>query len=158
MWEVSFDEHNIIMDGEVAHYPTSSLSKGTKQTFHLFFPTSYVSELKKEGLIAPQSGFEVEETDYSFVGEWTSNWGDMKFERSGDQIIGEYTHDKGKLVGVVNGDVFIGTWSESPSYTGPNDAGDVELKLSPDGNSFTGNWRYGSEGATWSGGWTGQRK
>jgi len=30
-----------------AHYPASSLSKGTKQTFHLFFPTSYVSELKK---------------------------------------------------------------------------------------------------------------
>ena len=111
-----------------------------------------------EGLAVPQSGFEVEETDYSFVGEWTSNWGNMKFERSGNQIIGEYTHDEGKLVGVVNGDVFIGTWSESPSYKGPSDAGDVELKLSADGNSFTGNWRYGSDSASWSGGWTGQRK
>ncbi len=42
-----FDEHNIIMDGKVAHYPTSSLSKGTKQTFQTFFPASYISELKK---------------------------------------------------------------------------------------------------------------
>jgi intergrase/recombinase len=43
----SFDKHNIIIDGEVAHYPTSFLSSGTKSTFHLFFPTSYVPELKK---------------------------------------------------------------------------------------------------------------
>ncbi len=42
-----FDERNIITDGDVAHYHTSSLSKGTKQTFHMFFPPSYVSELKK---------------------------------------------------------------------------------------------------------------
>jgi intergrase/recombinase len=42
----SFDERNIIIDGEIAHYPTSYLSKGTKQTFHMFFPTSYIPELK----------------------------------------------------------------------------------------------------------------
>lgn len=139
-----------IIDGPTESIPLEILSNNVTSTNS--------NSANEEEIIAPQSGFEVEETDYSFVGEWTSNWGDMKFERSGDQIIGEYTHDKGKLVGVVNGDVFIGTWSESPSYTGPNDAGDVELKLSPDGNSFTGNWRYGSEGATWSGGWTGKRK
>jgi len=42
----SFDERNIIIDGEVAHYPTSSLSKGTKQTFHMYFPASYISKLR----------------------------------------------------------------------------------------------------------------
>lgn len=42
-----FDERNIIIDGEVAHYPISSLSKGTKQIFYLFFPASYVFELKQ---------------------------------------------------------------------------------------------------------------
>ena len=42
-----FDEHNIIIDGEVAHYPTSFLSSGAKRTFHLFFPISYIPELKK---------------------------------------------------------------------------------------------------------------
>jgi len=43
----NFDEDNIIIDGEIAHYPTSFLSSGSKRTFHLFFPASYVPELKK---------------------------------------------------------------------------------------------------------------
>ena len=42
----NFDEDNIIIDGEIAHYPTSFLSSGSKRTFHLFFPASYVPELK----------------------------------------------------------------------------------------------------------------
>jgi intergrase/recombinase len=43
----SFDERNIIKDGDVAHYPTSFLSSGTKSTFHLYFPTSFIPELKR---------------------------------------------------------------------------------------------------------------
>jgi intergrase/recombinase len=43
----NFDENNVIIEDEIAHYPTSFLSSGTKSTFHLFFPTSYVPELKK---------------------------------------------------------------------------------------------------------------
>jgi intergrase/recombinase len=43
----NFDERNIIMDGKIAYYPTSFLSSGTKSTFHLFFPTSFIPELKK---------------------------------------------------------------------------------------------------------------
>ncbi|AKB40028.1 integrase [Methanosarcina mazei] len=43
----NFDERNIVIEGEVAHYPTSYLSSGTKKTFHLFFPTSYIPELRK---------------------------------------------------------------------------------------------------------------
>ena len=42
-----FDERNVVIEGEVAHYPTSYLSSGTKKTFHLFFPTSYIPELRK---------------------------------------------------------------------------------------------------------------
>jgi intergrase/recombinase len=42
-----FDERNLIKDGEVSHYPTSFLSSGTKSTFHLYFPTSFIPELKK---------------------------------------------------------------------------------------------------------------
>jgi intergrase/recombinase len=44
----NFDERNIIMDGEIAHYPTSFLSSGTKSTFHLFFPASFIPEIKKK--------------------------------------------------------------------------------------------------------------
>jgi intergrase/recombinase len=42
-----FDERNLIIEGEVAHYPTSFLSSGTKSTFHLFFPASFIPDLKK---------------------------------------------------------------------------------------------------------------
>ncbi|WP_407356515.1 integrase [Methanolobus sp. WCC5] len=44
-----FDERNIVIDGEVAHYPTSNLSTGTKKTFQIFFPTSFIPELKEIG-------------------------------------------------------------------------------------------------------------
>ena len=43
----NFDERNVIIEGEVAHYPTSFLSSGTKRTFHLFFPASFIPDLKK---------------------------------------------------------------------------------------------------------------
>ncbi|RXE56400.1 hypothetical protein ABH15_09965 [Methanoculleus taiwanensis] len=45
----SFDIRQVIIDEEypeVAHYPTSELAKGTKRTFHVYFPASLVSELK----------------------------------------------------------------------------------------------------------------
>jgi intergrase/recombinase len=41
-----FDERNIVVDGDIAHYPTSSFSSGTKRTFHVFFPTSFIPTLK----------------------------------------------------------------------------------------------------------------
>lgn len=143
-----------IIDGATVSIPLDLLSGTTID--------SQMAEFENTGttgnLATPQSGFISESTPYSFIGEWTSNWGDMTFRQSGNKIVGEYTHDQGRLEGVVNGDVFIGTWSESPSYAGPNDAGDLELKLSKDGNSFEGNWRYGSDSSSWSGGWTGTRK
>ncbi|NPE29531.1 hypothetical protein HNV12_16540 [Methanococcoides sp. SA1] len=46
---VNFDERNIIVDGDVAHYPTSSFSEGKKKTFHVYFPTSFIPELKSIG-------------------------------------------------------------------------------------------------------------
>jgi hypothetical protein len=143
-----------IIDGETVSIPLEVLAGTTIDS-----PDAGVenTETTAENLPTPQSGFEAESTSESFIGEWTTNWGDMTITQSGDKIIGEYTHDKGKIEGIVNGDVFIGTWSESPSYAPPNDAGDVELKLSSDGNSFEGNWRYGSDDSSWSGGWTGTR-
>jgi len=48
-------------------------------------------------------------------------------------------------------------WSEAPSYQPPNDGGDVEFTLSPDGSSFAGKWRHGSSG-DWNTDWNGTRK
>jgi len=42
----NFDESNIVIDGDIADYPTSSFSSGTKRTFQIFFPASFIPELK----------------------------------------------------------------------------------------------------------------
>ncbi|MFW6002543.1 MAG: integrase [archaeon] len=42
----NFDEKNVIIDGDIAHYPTSEFSSGNKKTFQIFFPTSYLDEIK----------------------------------------------------------------------------------------------------------------
>ncbi|MCX5993703.1 MAG: hypothetical protein NT177_05735, partial [Chloroflexi bacterium] len=52
----------------------------------------------------------------------------------------------GQLAGTVSGYQFTCRWSETPSYQPPDDAGDMELTLAPDGQSMTGRWRYGSSG------------
>lgn len=90
---------------------------------------------------------------YSWAGEWDSNWGDMVFIQNGNAVTATYTYDQGKISGTVSGNTLTGTWSEAPSYAPPKDAGEVELTMSADGKSFTGKWRYGSEG-TW-GNWEG---
>lgn len=84
---------------------------------------------------------------------WQTNWGDMELVQQGSRVIGTYTHDQGKIDGEVLGLSLRGTWSESPSYAPPNDAGDFEFDLAADCQSFTGRWRYGSQGdwADWSG-------
>lgn len=91
---------------------------------------------------------------YSWEGEWETNWGNMVLTQSGLVVTGTYTHDKGKISGTVSGNVLTGTWSESPSYAPPGDAGDIEFTMSADGKSFSGKWRYGSEGSwgDWEGG------
>ncbi len=89
----------------------------------------------------------------SFSGSWQTSWGMMTLNAGGS---GSYTHDKGKITGSVNGRILTGTWSEAPSYSPPNDAGDIEFTLSEDGNSWSGKWRYGSEGS-WKSDWSGTR-
>ena len=98
---------------------------------------------------APISSGTTDLGTYSWAGEWDSNWGKMLITQNGASVTGTYTHDSGKINGTISGNVFTGTWSESPSYSPPSDAGDMELTMSADGKSFTGRWRYGSEGS-WS--------
>jgi hypothetical protein len=88
-----------------------------------------------------------------FGGKWKTNWGAMTLSNGGS---GSYTHDKGKITGSVTGKTLKGTWSEAPSYSPPNDAGDVVFTLSNDGSSFSGRWRYGSKG-NWKSDWKGTR-
>ena len=90
-------------------------------------------------------------------GTWSTTFGTMVLSQTGSNVSGSYTHDSGQIVGTVSGNVLTGTWSEAPTYSpANNDAGDVELTLSPDGNSFTGYWRHGSSGG-WYSYWNGTK-
>jgi len=90
-------------------------------------------------------------------GTWSSNWGQMTLSQNGNQVTGSYTHDNGKISATVSGNTLLGTWSEAPSYTPPNDAGDMVFTMSADGQSFTGDWKYGSTGNWQKNGWQGTR-
>jgi hypothetical protein len=101
---------------------------------------------------------------FDWAGTWDTNWGIMHLSQSAGQVTGTYEHDNGKIVGYISknlsGNILVGTWSESPSYAPPNDAGDIEWVASPDFNSFTGKWRYGSSSewdSDWDGTWSGTR-
>jgi hypothetical protein len=91
---------------------------------------------------------------YSWTGEWETDWGDMILTQTGTNVTGTYDYDDGIITGTVSGDTLTGTWAEAPSYAPPHDAGDIEFVMSADGRSFTGKWRYGSEGSwgNWDGG------
>jgi hypothetical protein len=94
-------------------------------------------------------------------GTWDTDWGMMYLTQSAGKVTGTYEHDDGKIVGYISknmtGNILVGTWSEAPSYLPENnDAGDIEFIMSDDGNTFKGNWRYGSSG-DWDGSWVGTR-
>lgn len=84
---------------------------------------------------------------------WDTDFGRMELEFAGELVTGQYDHDEGRIDGIVSGPVITGTWSEAPGYAPPSDAGQFEFMLSEDGRSFTGRWRYGSDGEwrSWSG-------
>ncbi len=90
-------------------------------------------------------------------GQWQSTWGNISIVQAGNNITGTYEHDNGRIVGSIVGNKIIGTWSEGPTYTSPNDAGDFEFTLSPDGSGFTGRWRYGKNGVWQQKPWTGTK-
>jgi hypothetical protein len=93
-----------------------------------------------------------------WTGSWDSSWGVMELTQNGDKVTGTYPHDTGKITGTVSGNTLTGTWSESPSYSPPKDAGDFVITLAGDGESFTGNWRYGSGTGKWDGTWNAKKK
>jgi hypothetical protein len=80
----------------------------------------------------------------------------MHLFQSGSGVTGSYTWDDGKLEGSLSGSTFAGRWAEAPSYSEPRDAGEVEFIFSEDCTSFSGKWRYGSEGA-WREDWSGTK-
>ncbi len=113
-------------------------------------------EKQGAGLETNDQGATVSEGTCGWSGVWDTNFHQMVLQQSGNTVTGNYSWDDGRISATVSGNKLIGTWSESPSYSPPSDAGDFEFALSDDCKSFSGNWRYGSEGG-WSGEWSGSR-
>jgi hypothetical protein len=108
---------------------------------------------------------------YGAYALWTGKWDTTFFKYGGQlhkalwylkqvesRVTGTYDWDNGRFEGWQSktSGLMVGTWLESPTYKPPDDAGDIELQQSVDGNSFTGKWRYGSSGE-WIGEWNGKR-
>jgi hypothetical protein len=102
------------------------------------------------GVFMPVTGKATDDLGYySWEGEWDSDWGNIVITQKGNQISGTYTHDNGRISGMVSGNTITGTWAEYPSYSAPNDAGDIIFEMASDGKSFSGKWRFGNSGS-WS--------
>ena len=108
---------------------------------------------------------------YGAYALWTGKWDTVFFRYGGKEhktvwdvtqvesnVTGTYDWDNGRinLKQSKTSGLAVGTWLESPTYQPPDDAGDIEIQQSQDGNSFTGKWRYGSSG-DWIGEWNGAR-
>jgi hypothetical protein len=91
----------------------------------------------------------------TYQGKWDTKYGSILLEEKGDKVEGSYSLNDGKIRGKVKGNNLIGTWSQKPSYSEPNDAGDFEFRLSDDGKSFKGRWKYGSSD-DWKFDWNGK--
>ena len=91
-----------------------------------------------------------------FSGRWRTTYGAMDLTQTGDRVAGQYSYRGGRIEGRVEGDILIGRWSQDPDHKPPYNAGRIELRLSPDGRSWTGRWRTGEDG-DWQEGWSGRR-
>lgn len=90
-----------------------------------------------------------------WTGTWNTSFDAMRLKQTGASVTGDYDWDEGRIAGTVSGAVLSGTWTEVPSRQPPSDAGDFVFTMADDCRSFTGRWRYGSEGE-WREDWNGQ--
>jgi hypothetical protein len=127
------------------------------QRIHIFTPNEMMSNQVNVTLNCTAAG------TWIWTGTWQITSGQNAFGsvmtllQNEYQVTGSYAqHENGKINGTASNNMLTGTWSEEPTYSPPHDAGDFQLTMSPDGNSFTGNWRYGSSG-DWAGSWNGTR-
>jgi hypothetical protein len=92
---------------------------------------------------------------FTYQGVWKTKYGLLKLKETGNRVEGSYQLNKGKIIGAVKDKILTGKWSEKPSYSEPNDAGDVEFRLTKSGKSLNGRWKYGSSG-DWKFDWQGK--
>jgi hypothetical protein len=92
-----------------------------------------------------------------WAGAWDTAYGKMTLTVNGNQVTGNYEHSNGRITGTISGNSLSAWRAEQPTYQPPDEAGLMELTLSADGQSFTGRWKYGSSGGSWTDNWNGKR-
>ncbi|MBN1376016.1 MAG: hypothetical protein JXA01_07670 [Dehalococcoidia bacterium] len=94
-------------------------------------------------------------TGRDWNGRWKTNYAGLTLIQTGSYVTGTYGFMGESMEGTVSGNTFEGTW-KNPSYDASTNTGDMELTMAADYNSFTGRWRFGTEG-DWDGIWEGTR-
>jgi hypothetical protein len=89
-------------------------------------------------------------------GRWKTNYAGLTLSHVGSQVTGTYGLMGESMKGTVSGNTFTGTWKNPSNSATSTNTGDIELTMANDCNSFTGRWRFGSEG-DWDGIWKGTR-
>jgi hypothetical protein len=96
-------------------------------------------------------------TKKDWSGVWITNFNKAILKQYGRSVEGSYDYSNGRIIGFILGNKLIGEWSDEPTYSPPDNRGDIEFLISDDYESFEGNWRYGST-ALWSEtSWKGKR-
>ncbi|PKP36770.1 MAG: hypothetical protein CVT98_07105 [Bacteroidetes bacterium HGW-Bacteroidetes-15] len=84
-------------------------------------------------------------------GTFSTEWGEMYLQQSGNQVTGTYKHNNGVIKGTLNGRTLVGTWSQS------NGKGKFKFEFNDDFSAFTGKWDY-NDAEPSKDGWNGKKK
>jgi hypothetical protein len=109
-----------------------------------------------QGYMVEQRGGDIGPVTGTTAGTgWSGTWQPdncpaciLTITQNGNQVTGSYfknSNDILQIAGTVSGYQCMGRWSGPPSYK-PDDAGEIEFTLAPDGQSMTGRWKRGSGG------------
>jgi hypothetical protein len=84
------------------------------------------------------------------LGEFETDYDDMRLMRKGNTITGTYKHKDGVINGILNGNILTGTWKQNDG------GGKLKFIFSSDFSSFKGKWNYDTKEPSRV--WNGKRK
>jgi hypothetical protein len=94
--------------------------------------------------VTAQTSTETPQKACRFEGNWNSTWGGVTFTGKDNAIKAKFNNQK-EIEGVASGRMLMGAWTEHPTFRAPDDAGNINLIISEDCQSISGDWRYGFE-------------
>lgn len=91
---------------------------------------------------------------HNFEGILNTSWGEVTLVQHGDEVTGSFTFDQGKINGTVMGNTLYADWSKAPTYSGPFDAGMIEITAHPASKEVLARWKY-YDAQNWNHNWNG---